>query len=183
MTTLYSIGHGTRSWPEFVALLHEFGIETVADIRRYPGSRRCPQYNAAAMAWALKAERIRYAALPELGGRRRPRPDSVNGVWKNDGFRGYADFMATAEFREEAFLALMREAMAARTAMLCSETLWWKCHRRLVADYATVAGVEVWHILKPGDLRRHALSDAARIIDGQLSYRDPAAPIVRQAGL
>ena len=170
--TLWTIGHSTREWEVFAGMLREAGIEALVDVRRFAGSRRNPQYSPLAMAPALDAAGIAYVAMPEFGGRRSPHPDSPNGAWRVAAFRGYADYMATAEFalaREH----LMRQARERRCAAMCAEAVWWRCHRRLIADDFTARGWEVLHLLAPGKTQPHPLNADARMVDDVLSY--PAA--------
>jgi uncharacterized protein (DUF488 family) len=179
--TLWTIGHSTRSAVEFLALLAANGIETVADVRRYAGSRKYPQFNPDALRDALAAIGIQYVALPELGGRRHPRPDSHNSVWRNEAFRGYADYMETPEFGA-GIERLLELARSKRSAILCAEAVWWRCHRALIADWLKAHGVEVRHILTADKTEIHPYTSAARIRDGVLSYapddlfRDAGAP-------
>lgn len=172
MTTLYTVGHSTRSLEEFVALLRENGVRRLADVRRYPGSKRYPHFGRETLGAALAEAGIEYRHMPALGGRRPPRPDSANKAWRNDGFRGYADYMETEEFREAA-AELLRVAEEAPTAVMCAEAVWWRCHRGLIADYAKSLGVEVIHIGMGRANEPHPYTSAARIVKGKLSYRLP----------
>lgn len=177
--TLWTIGHSTRDWPVFVDMLRDAGIATLADVRRFAGSRRNPQYTGTAMAQALSEAGIEYVAMPELGGRREPAADSVNGAWRVAAFRGYADYMATPEFacaRER----LMKIATRSRCAVMCAEAVWWRCHRRLIADDFTARGWEVVHLLAHRETQPHPLHENACLIDGVLRY--PAA-VAAQKGL
>jgi len=169
MTTVWTIGHSNRSWNEFLELLVEFEIEVVADVRRFPGSRRLPQYGREPLEIALRARNIGYAWLPQLGGRRRPVPGSANRAWRNASFQGYADHMVTPEFAS-GFRELLELAEARRTAVMCAERLWWRCHRALLADALHVRAVEVRHIVEAGKSVAHSLTSAARVVDGELSY-------------
>src|SRR3954453_6480691 len=144
-TTVWTVGHSTRSGDELVAVLESFDIELVADVRRFPGSRRLPQFDSAALAERLDATGIAYQWLPALGGRRRPNPDSPNVGWRHSAFRGYADHLASEEFATGLFELLML-APGLRTAIMCSEILWWRCHRRLIADVLVSIGITVVHI-------------------------------------
>lgn len=158
--TLYTIGHSTRAWEEFTKLLHENAIDCLVDVRRFAGSRRNPQYSPLAMGPALQGEGIEYLPMPEFGGRRKADEDSRNGAWRVEAFRGYADYMATAEFalaRER----LMQQASRARTSVMCAEAVWWRCHRRLISDDFTARGWNVLHIMGPGKLQKHELNPAA----------------------
>ena len=169
---IWTVGHSTRQLEEFLELLAPHGIEAIADVRRYPGSRRLPHFSKDAFDASLAEARIAYAHFPELGGRRSPRPDSPNTAWRNDAFRGYADYMATDEFRA-GIARLLELAQSARTAYMCAEALWWQCHRRLISDYLKAAGHEVIHILGPGKTELHPLMPPARIVDGRLTYASP----------
>jgi uncharacterized protein (DUF488 family) len=169
VATVWTIGHSTRSLDEFVGLLAGHGIESIADVRRYPGSRRLPHFGRDALCAALEASGIAYEHMVELGGRRRALPDSPNTAWRSAQFRGYADYMMTAEFHA-AVEKLRMLAATRRTAMMCAEALWWRCHRGLVADYLKAAGDEVLHVVAAGKVEPHPFTSAARIIDGRLSY-------------
>lgn len=167
--TVWTIGHSTLAIEEFIPLLTANGISILADVRRFPGSRRHPQFGADALSSALGESGLRYEAFPDLGGRRDPRPDSVNLAWRNASFRGYADYMETAEFRA-AIERLLAMASAQRVAVMCAEAVWWRCHRGLIADYLKAAGHEVLHIGGSGAAAPHPYTPAARIVDGRLSY-------------
>lgn len=170
--TLWTIGHSTRDWDDFVALLREVGIECVVDVRRFAGSRRNPQYSPIAMAPALQAAEIDYLSMPEFGGRRAPHADSPNGAWRVAAFRGYADYMATPEF-ELAREHLMQLARERRCAVMCAEAVWWRCHRRLIADDFIARGWQVLHLMTKGRVEPHPLNPDAHMVDGVLGY--PAA--------
>jgi len=131
--TLFTIGHSTRAIGELLALLAEHGIETLIDVRRFPGSRRHPQFSREALAASLAAAGIEYVHEPDLGGRRQPRPDSPNTAWRVAAFRGYADYMDSEPFAA-ALARLLRSAARSRTVILCAEAVPWRCHRRLIAD-------------------------------------------------
>ncbi len=166
---LWTIGHSTRSGEEFVAVLRAHKIEAVVDVRLHPGSKRYPHFNSEALATLLTAQHIAYLPLRALGGRRRPRPDSRNTAWRNESFRGYADYMETPEF-EAAARALAERAGVMPTAVMCAEAVWWRCHRGLIADYFKARGTEVCHLF---DLRKsepHPFTGAARLVDGRLDY-------------
>jgi uncharacterized protein (DUF488 family) len=166
----WTIGHSTRPMEDFVALLQENRVETLADVRRFPGSRRYPHFNSDALAKSLQQNDIEYLHFPELGGRRKPDPNSLNTVWRNESFRAYADFLETPEFA--AGLDRLLEAGAKRRlAMMCSEAVWWRCHRSLLADVLKSRGYEVIHILGPGKTEEHPYTSAAKIVEGKLSYR------------
>jgi uncharacterized protein (DUF488 family) len=160
MATLYSIGHSQRSVERFISLLEPQGIELVVDVRRMPGSRRYPQFNQDELAASLAAAGIGYHHEPDLGGRRTPRDDSPNTFWRNDSFRGYADHMETAEF-QDALTRLIELGEQRPTAILCSEALPWRCHRRLIADALVWRGHDVRHIIGDHDAEVHILTPAA----------------------
>ena len=141
----------------------------MADVRKIPASRRHPHFGATSLEDSLRASGIAYQHFPDLGGHRRPRPDSPNTAWRNDSFRGYADYMMTPEFRE-ALSRLEDLASRQRTAFMCAEAVWWRCHRGLIADALKAEGHDVIHILAPGKSETHPYTPAARIVDGQLSY-------------
>ena len=166
---IWTVGHSTRGADEFLELLVANDIDIVADIRRFPGSRKYPHFNQDALAKLLTDARRQYVEFPELGGRRRPRKDSRNTVWRNESFRGYADYMETEEFGAgiERLLSLAAER---RTAIMCSEAVWWRCHRSLVADHLKSIGVTVSHILSPQKSEEHPYTSAARLVDGKLTY-------------
>ena len=168
-TRIWTVGHSTRSSEEFVEILREHQIEALVDVRSFPGSRRYPHFNKSQLSETLPEAGIEYLHLPELGGRRKPRPGSKNVAWQNEGFRGYADYMETADFRK-GIEKLLELARSKHIAIMCAEALWWRCHRSLIADYLKAGGVEVIHILSSGKTAPHPYTSAARIIDGHLSY-------------
>lgn len=166
---VWTIGHSTRSLAEFLGLLAANRIEALVDVRQFPGSRRYPHFNQRELSQSLAQAGVQYVSLPELGGRRKPRPDSHNIAWRNESFRGYADYMETLEFRAgiERLLAVAR---VKRTAIMCSEALWWRCHRALISDYIKAAGVTVEHILDSNKNETHPYTPVARVKDGKVSY-------------
>ena len=170
MTTIWTVGHSTRSAEEFSQILLVHEIQVLVDVRSFPGSRRYPQFNRAALAESLKQVEIEYKHEPRLGGRRTPRADSHNTAWKNASFRAYADHMESEEFRK-GVEDLLELAANARTAVMCAESLWWRCHRSLISDYLKAAGHTVIHILSETKTEEHPFTPAARIVDGNLSYR------------
>ncbi len=173
---IWTIGHSTRSSEELMGLLHEHGIRRLVDVRRFPGSRRQPQYGREALAAALAAAGIGYVHEPDLGGRRTALTDSPNGYWRHPGFRGYADYMATPEFAG-ALERLVTLASAQPTAILCAEAVPWRCHRQLVADALVAAGHDVAHITGPGRAQAHMLNAAARVsANGALVYPPEQVP-------
>ncbi len=142
---LWTIGHSTRSLDDFLALLRTHDITRVVDVRRFPGSRRYPHFNSDTLSRALDDSGIAYTHMPELGGRRAPRPDSPHTAWRNAAFRGYADYMDTPEFAAAAD-KLAELAIHDRVAIMCSEAVWWRCHRSMIADYFLAHGWRVMHI-------------------------------------
>ena len=167
--TVWTIGHSTRPIEDFLAILEAHGIDTVVDVRRFPGSRRLPQFGSDALARSLAEHDIGYCWIGELGGRRRPDPASPNDAWRNDAFRAYADHIASEEFAAGLFELLMI-AEGSRTVIMCAEVLWWRCHRRLIADVLASLGYEVRHIRDAGEAELHHLTRPARIVDGVLTY-------------
>lgn len=170
ISRIWTIGHSTRTIDDFISLLEENEIKLLADVRSLPGSKRYPQFNREALAESLNARGIRYEHFPELGGRRKPKPDSRNTAWRNASFRGYADYMETEEFQAgiQRLLALARETGPA--AIMCAEAVWWRCHRSLISDYLKVRGIDVMHILDACKTEPHPYTSAARIVNGKLSY-------------
>jgi uncharacterized protein (DUF488 family) len=168
---IWTIGHSTRTIDEFISLLEENEIKLLVDVRAFPGSKRYPQFNKDALADSLNAHGIRYEHFPELGGRRKSRPDSRNTAWRNASFRGYADYMETEQFRKGIERLLDVAAEVGPTAIMCAEAIWWRCHRSLVSDYFKARGVEVLHVLGANKVEPHPYTSAARIVNGELSYR------------
>jgi uncharacterized protein (DUF488 family) len=191
LNRICTIGHSTRTLEEFVSLLREHGVTRLADIRRYPGSRRYPHFSGESLALSLPQNGILYEHFDSLGGRRKPLPDSPNGAWENEQFRGYADHMGTEEFqravdalvfsgapgsqpgvlrekpRRAESPALQREPA---TAVMCAEAVPWRCHRNLLADELVRRGIEAIHIVAPGSSRPHELNKMARIEKGRVIY-------------
>ena len=168
---LWTIGHSTRPLGEFIAVLESHRIEAIADVRRFPGSRRLPQFQSANLEEALEAHGIAYRWLAPLGGRRRPDPHSPNRGWRHPAFRAYADHVASEEFAQ-GFFELVNMARGLRTALMCAEVLWWRCHRRLIADVATSLGAEVVHIRDAKKAELHRLAPPARLVRGTLTYAE-----------
>ncbi|HZP26823.1 MAG TPA: DUF488 domain-containing protein [Dehalococcoidia bacterium] len=166
---VFTIGHSTRTTEQLVEALRAHGIELLADVRSFPRSRHVPHFNREALEVDLPTAGIDYLHLPELGGRRQPRKDSPNLAWRNEGFRGFADYMLTLEF--EAGLAHLLELAAEReTAIMCAEAVYKRCHRSLIADALTLRGHEVLHIATPRRVEPHQLTPFARVEDGRLLY-------------
>jgi uncharacterized protein (DUF488 family) len=166
---MFTVGHSTHALDAFVALLRGAGVEAVADVRRYPGSRRSPWFAREALAASLPGEGIEYVHLEPLGGRRSVVPGSPNGGWDNAAFQAYADHMATPEFAA-GLAQLERLARRRATAVMCAEATWWRCHRRLIADALVVRGWTVRHIGPDGGLTDHELTDFAVVEPGTLTY-------------
>jgi len=166
---ILTVGHSTRGVEEFVEILREHRIEALVDVRSFPGSRRYPQFNKEALSETLREVGIQYIHMPSLGGRRKALAGSKNIAWRNEGFRGYADYMESSDF-EKGIETLLELAVGQRTAIMCAEALWWRCHRSLIADYLKARGAEVIHILSAEKSEPHPYTSAARIIDGRLSY-------------
>jgi uncharacterized protein (DUF488 family) len=167
---IWTVGHSTRSAEEFDQILMAHEISTLVDVRTYPGSRRYPQFNKSVLSESLENVGIKYHHEPRLGGRRTPRKDSHNTAWRNAQFRGYADHMETKEF-DEGIKELLELARTSRTTVMCAEAVWWRCHRSLIADYLKAGGHTVLHIVDEKKTEEHPFTSAARIVDGELSYR------------
>jgi len=167
---IWTIGHSTRPLDEFLALLKQNGIRALADVRRFPGSKRHPHFGQAQLSAALAGDQIEYVHFPELGGRRKALPDSINTAWRHPAFRGYADYMMTKEFHDgiQRLLAIAKEKP---TAIMCAEALWWQCHRGLISDFLKAEGHEVIHIMGKNKIEEHPYTSAAKMINGKLSYQ------------
>lgn len=168
-TTIWTIGHSNRELGDFLSLLAQYDIEALADVRRFPGSRRQPHFAREALEASLRDHGVAYLWLPQLGGRRRPVPGSLNSGWRNSSFQGYADHMDSEEFAN-GLGALLDLAHARRTTLMCAELLWWRCHRRLIADLLKARGYEVIHILDGRQTTEHPFTSPARVVEGQLTY-------------
>jgi uncharacterized protein (DUF488 family) len=166
---VWTIGHSTRTLEDFITVLTTYRIEALVDVRRFPGSRRLPHFHGATLAEALGARCISYYWLEALGGRRRPDPQSLNVAWRQPAFRAYADYLATEEFAD-ALWDLLMIASGLRTAIMCAEVLWWRCHRRLIADVLTSLDVPVVHIRDERAAETHRLVPPARMVNGVLTY-------------
>jgi uncharacterized protein (DUF488 family) len=172
---IWTIGHSTREIDAFVGLLEEWSIAMVADVRRFPGSKRHPQFNRDALERKLHRAQIGYHHFGSLGGRRHERtPGSPNTGWRVEAFNAYSEHMTTTEFRE-GLAGLVSVAHATRTAVMCSEALPWRCHRRIIADALIVGGWTVWNIMGPEKRERHTLAEFARVSETGLTY--PAEPL------
>ena len=169
---IWTIGHSTRSIETFIHLLQSFHIQMLLDVRHYPGSRKFPHFNKEALSGSLQQNNIDYLHMPGLGGRRKPLKDSTNTAWKHSAFRGYADYMDTMEFRN-AFAQLEKIAMEQPAAYMCSEAVWWSCHRSLISDKLKSKNWKVWHIMDIGKATEHPYTKPARIVNGLLRYDEP----------
>ena len=168
--TIWTVGHSTLPIEDFIRAISSFQIQVLSDVRSFPGSRRHPHFNQASLAISIATAGIDYVHCRELGGRRRAKPDSLNMTWRNETFRGYADYMETDGFRH-AIQRLIELAQKRRTAVMCAEAVWWRCHRSLISDYLKAKGARVIHILGAGKSEEHPFTSAAQIVNGELSYR------------
>jgi uncharacterized protein (DUF488 family) len=169
---IWTIGHSTRTIETFISMLQSFDISFLADIRNYPGSKRYPQYNKENLEQSLKDNNITYQHFKELGGRRKPVVNSINTAWRNSAFRGYADYMEAETFQRSAE-ELQHVAEKYRTVYMCSEAVWWSCHRSLLSDYLKIRDWNVYHIMDVGKATEHPFTKAARIENGELHYDEP----------
>lgn len=167
---IWTIGHSNKTFPEFLEMLQAYEIKMLADVRRYPGSAKYPHFNQETLGRELKKYSIGYKHFPELGGRRKALPDSKNTIWRNEAFKGYADYMETEAFKAE-LSNFIAAASKAPTAIMCSEVLWWRCHRSLISDLLKTMDFKVLHIMSPTKIQEHPFTKAARIIEGKLSYK------------
>jgi uncharacterized protein (DUF488 family) len=166
--TFWSLGHGARPTEDFVATLRDAGIRRLVDVRTAPGSRKHPQFGRTELEAAVQGKGIAYVWRKDLGGFRRPRPDSPHRALRSDSFRGYADYMESPEF-DDALRWLIQTADLP-TAFMCAETLWWRCHRRMIADALTARGHDVVHLLGSGRWESHRLHPAARLEGARVVY-------------
>ena len=166
---VWTIGHSTRSLDEFIYLLSKNRIQAVADVRSLAGSRKFPHFNAEKLEISLPGHHVEYIQLKKLGGRRKVRADSQHTVWRNASFRGYADHMDTPEF-EEGITELLNLAREKRTAVMCAEAVWWRCHRSMISDHLKSLGLTVEHIMDGAENVVHPYTSAARIEKGRLVY-------------
>lgn len=173
---IYTIGHSTNTIEVFLEMLASFNIENLVDIRRLPGSRKFPQFDQANLQASLEKAGIRYIYAEDLGGRRKPRKDSRNTRWNNTSFKGYADYMETAEF-QAAVAKLERQALDNPTAYMCSEAVWWRCHRSMVSDFLKAKGWTVMHIMAAGNACEHKYTAPATVIGHRVSYAEEPLPL------
>ncbi len=167
--TIYTIGHSTRTLEEFIELLKAYSVTLVVDVRTVPRSRHNPQFNKETLPTSLKEHTIRYIHLPEIGGLRHPKRDSINLAWKNASFRGYADYMQTKEFTE-GLLKLIALARENCLAIMCAEALPWRCHRGLISDALVARHIKVLHIISKTDTITHVLNEMAHVEGNTVTY-------------
>lgn len=167
--SIWTIGHSTRTFEEFLELLKIDDIQRLIDVRRYPGSRKFPQFNTDNLESSLPKNGIEYIHMEALGGRRKVSQDSKNTVWNHPSFRGYADYMETSEF-EDAFKSLETLASEKRSAIMCSEAVWWRCHRSMISDQLKANGWIVIHIMGKNQHQEHPYTKPAIVKDGHLTY-------------
>ena len=174
--TIFTIGHSTRTFDDFVSLLRAHDVTRLADVRTVPKSRRHPHFAGEALSKSLPDAGVAYRQFGALGGLRRPRPDSRNTAWRHESFRGYADHMQTPGFREalDDLIAWSSEedgvGRPAGTAIMCAEAVWWQCHRQLIADALVARGIDVRHIMSAASASPHTLTSFARLDDGRVTY-------------
>ena len=172
--TVFTIGHSTRPIDEFIHLLAAHGVQRLVDVRTIPQSRHNPQFGRDQLSASLESAGIHYTHMPGLGGLRRPRKDSTNTGWRNASFRGYADYMQTREF-EESLNRCVELASAEQVALMCAESVPWRCHRSLIADALLARGIDVQEITSATEARQHALTPWARVEATKVTY--PGLPL------
>lgn len=168
---IYTIGHSTHSLDDFLNILQHFNIKNLVDVRRLPGSLKFPQFNKDNLITILQKNGINYTHLKDLGGRRKVEKDSKNNRWRNDSFRGYADYMETEDFKQ-AITELEIIALNQTTAYMCSEAVWWRCHRAMISDYLKAKGWTVLHIMALGKIEEHPYTSPARVANNRVFYYD-----------
>jgi uncharacterized protein (DUF488 family) len=166
---VFTIGHSTRTWKEFLELLRAHGVKRVIDVRSIPRSRHNPQFNRETLRTKLRSAKIGYVHLRKLGGLRRARRDSKNMAWRNTSFRGFADYMQTAEF-DAGLQRLIKLARQKRSTIMCAEAVPWRCHRSLIGDALIVRGIRVQDIMSAKTSRAHTLTSFVRVRNGRISY-------------
>lgn len=169
---IFTIGHSTHTAEQFIALLKLFNISLLADVRNFPGSKRYPHFNKEPLETLLMENNIGYMHCKDLGGRRKAVINSINTRWRSTAFRGYADYMATQEFKN-AITQLEHIALEQTTAYMCAEAVWWSCHRALISDYLKLRGWRVMHIMSMLKASEHPFTSAARISNNELRYDEP----------
>jgi len=178
---IWTVGHSTRTSESFIALLEHYGIQAVADVRRFPGSRRLPQFMSANLEASLAEHRIAYEWIEALGGRRRAPPEPSTSAWRNTSFRGYAEHVKTEEFAD-GLRQLLNLASERPTAMMCAEVLWWRCHRSMVSDVLKLRGIKVLHIQDEKRLTPHPYTSPAGLVGGELSYDQNIDQLLKASG-
>lgn len=166
---VFTLGFSTRSWEDTVAILHAYSIRQLIDIRTLPGSRRTPQFNLEHLRDELPKAGVEYVHMKDLGGLRKPRKDSFNTGWRNEGFRGYADYMQTEQF-ESALERLMDRIRQKTTVYVCTEAVFWRCHRQLVSDALLVRGFHIGHLFSTTKVEEHQLTEFARVSGSKITY-------------
>ena len=169
--TIYTIGHSTHSLDDFLNILQDFNIKNLVDVRSFPGSNKFPQFNKENLKISLEEHTINYIHLRDLGGRRKVQKDSKNSRWHNDSFRGYADYMETEDFKK-AITELENIALKQTTAYMCSEAVWWRCHRSMISDYLKARSWTVLHIMAIGKAEEHPYTSPARVVNDRVFYYD-----------
>ncbi|WP_207496774.1 DUF488 family protein [Aridibaculum aurantiacum] len=167
---VWTIGHSNRTLDEFTAMLQSFNIQMLVDVRHFPASRKFPYFNKEALRVSLQQNNIQYEHILELGGRRKQNKESGNTAWRHPAFRAYADYMETAEF-EQGARKLKDIAQLHRTAYMCSEAVWWSCHRSMISDYLKAEEWTVMHIMSIAKEEEHPYTSPAKVQDGKLTYR------------
>ena len=167
--TVQTIGHSTRTLEEFSELLKTYSVNLLVDVRTVPRSRHNPQFNKETLPASLKQHGVRYIHMPEIGGLRHPKHDSINTAWKNSGFRGYADYMQTQEFTDS-LLKIIALARENRLALMCAEALPWRCHRSLISDALVVRHVKVEHVISKDSTINHTLNEMAHVEGTKITY-------------
>ncbi len=171
---IWTIGHSTRTLEQFIGLLQSFAIKRLVDVRHYPGSRKYPHFNKGVLDQSLSGVHIHYKHIESLGGRRKAKENSGNTAWRHPAFRGYADYMQTEPF-QQGMTQLEQLASKNRTAYMCSEAVWWRCHRSMISDLLKVKGWNVYHIMDIGKAKEHPFTAPARVVNGQLTYAENEA--------
>ncbi len=173
---IYTIGHSTLPEEDFLAELKAFNVKHLVDVRHFPGSRKFPQYNKEVLQQFVEGNNIKYTWLEDLGGRRKLDKNAPETKWNHPAFKGYAQYMHTAEFKK-GIKALEKIANKEATAIMCSEAVWWRCHRSMVSDYLKFNGWEVEHIMSKTKIAEHPYTQPASVLDHELSYAKDAVPL------
>ena len=168
---IYTIGHSTHSIDEFIKMLQSFEIKHLVDIRSFPGSKKFPHFNKESLEASLNENGINYTHIKELGGRRKVQKNSINTRWRNESFRAYADYMETESFKK-GIAELETIASKQTTAYMCSEAVWWRCHRSIVSDYLKAKGWKVLHIMDLNKVEEHPYTSPARVIGDRVFYSE-----------